>query len=310
MSKIKVGIPRALHYYFFKDLWYGFFRELGIQTITSPETNKEIVRLGVALSVDEACFSSKLYLGHIEWLLDKCDTIFVPRIENSRIREDYCPRLIGVYDLVKHTFPCANLLHADVNYLMRKKESDAFVKIGEQLGFDAETSLKAYKTAVLHAQNIKDNEALRQGAKLNSDKLKVLVVSHSYNTFDAYIGKDILKYFNQNNIEVIFADVACPKVAKAKTRELHGNRIYWKVNSEILGGVELYKERVDGIVLISTFPCGPDSIFNEMIIRTEKNIPILSLMIDELDASAGIITRLESFTDILNARCTNANDKA
>ena len=63
-----------------------------------------------------------------------------------------------------------------------------------------------------------------------------------------------------------------------------------------------YKNKVDGIILLSTFPCGPDSLCNELIVRNIKNIPILTLIIDDINSNTGIITRLESFTDIIKTR--------
>ena len=34
--------------------------------------------------------------------------------------------------------------------------------------------------------------------------------------------------------------------------------------------IEVYKNSVDGILLLTTFPCGPDSLVNEMIISKIK----------------------------------------
>lgn len=76
----------------------------------------------------------------------------------------------------------------------------------------------------------------------------------------------------------------------------------WSYNRHLLGAIELYRDKVDGIVLITTYPCGPDSMCNEMIVRTYKDIPIITLTIDAQDATAGIETRLEAFYDMLNAK--------
>ncbi|MPN06691.1 hypothetical protein SDC9_153947 [bioreactor metagenome] len=51
---------------------------------------------------------------------------------------------------------------------------------------------------------------------------------------------------------------------------------------------------------MSAFPCGPDSMVDEMIIRKFNGIPILNLILDDQDGTAGLETRLESFIDILN----------
>ena len=299
---MKVGIPRALLYYFYEDLWLNFFKNLDVETIVSPATNKEIVKKGVNFSIDEACFSSKIFIGHVEYLLDKCDMIFVPRIENTAIFEEYCARIFGLYDLAKGTFPNANILHAEVNYLYRKRESTAFVRIGEAIGKSKDESLAAYKKALSLAESVKEEKILQQENMLDSADPKILIFSHAYNTYDDYIGKSIVDYFTENDIRVIYADVIDEKAAKAKTKEVYGDRIYWKVSSVLIGGIEKYKDRVDGIVLISTFPCGPDSILNELLIRIIKDKPILSLVIDEQDAGAGLQTRLESFTDIIMAK--------
>lgn len=302
-----VGIPRALLFHVFADLWVNYFKNLGVEVFLSPQTNKEIIKKGVNNSIDEGCYSSKVFIGHVEYLLNKCETnecdmIFVPRIENSAIREEYCARIFGVYDLVKNTFPSAKLLSANVNYLYRKRESDAFVEIGAALGKTKEQSMQAYNNAVLTANKLKEDRIAAQEELLKSDGTKVLIVSHAYNTQDASIGKGIIDFFEKNNIKIAYAEVVDDKEAKTKAKQAYDGRIYWKLSAQIVGGIETYKDLVDGIVLISTFPCGPDSIFNELAIRTIKDKPILSLIIDEQDASAGIETRLESFTDIIMAK--------
>jgi len=277
----------------YADLWQKFFCELGVDFITSPETNREIVKRGIALSVDEGCFSSKIYLGHIDWLAGKCDLVFAPRYESTGIREDMCPRIFGMWDVAKRTFPNVKFLHADINVLQRKREQDAFINIGEQLGFDTQKSLAAYQSAIETFKYLCEENIKNQQARLAKDGLKVLIVGHQYNLYDPYIGQGITKYFLDNGVTPVHANFV--EVEKQK-------RVYWKQNAELLSGVQKYKDRVDGIVLVTTFPCGPDSIFNEMIIRQVKDKPILSLMVDELDATAGLQTRLESFVDILTAK--------
>jgi len=298
-----IGIPRALLYYTYSDLWLNFFKNIGIETIVSPETNKEIAKVGINNSIDEACYSSKIFIGHVEWLIDKCDLIFVPRIENSGIREEYCTRIFGLYDLVVNTFPEAKILNAEVNYLFRKKEIDAFIEIGEQLGRTREESSDAYKQAAELAENIKVERIAEQEKMLaENDGLAMLMVAHNYNAFDAVIGQDITKYFEEKGIKVAYADVISMREAKLKAKNAYSSRVNWRVSAENIGGIQKYGDCVDGLVLISTFPCGPDSLFNELIIRTTKDKPILSLVLDEHDAGAGIQTRLESFIDIIEVK--------
>ncbi len=71
-----------------------------------------------------------------------------------------------------------------------------------------------------------------------------------------------------------------------------------------MGAITKYKNNVNGIIIISAFPCAPDSITNELIIRKIKNKPIITLIQDEETETTGLITRLESFIDIINKENT------
>ena len=81
-----VGLPRAMLYYRYEILWKNFFSYLGLKYIVSEPTNKEMIREGTAVSIDEACLSTKIYMGHIKSLIGKCDYILVPRISNFFIK--------------------------------------------------------------------------------------------------------------------------------------------------------------------------------------------------------------------------------
>ena len=71
-----------------------------------------------------------------------------------------------------------------------------------------------------------------------------------------------------------------------------------------MGAIAKYKNNVNGIIIISAFPCATDSITNELIIRNIKNKPIITIIQDEETETTGLITRLESFIDIINKENT------
>ena len=100
----------------------------------------------------------------------------------------------------------------------------------------------------------------------------------------------------KNNIKIVYADI---NDDKWKDNEL-SSLIYFTYNKELVNALINYKDYVDGVILISMFPCGPDSIVNDLLLRKIKDIPIVNLIIDETSNNAGIITRLESFIDIVN----------
>ena len=66
-------------------------------------------------------------------------------------------------------------------------------------------------------------------------------------------------------------------------------------------GHYLKDNKIDGIITVTAFGCGPDSLMLERVTRKAKefNKPMLCLTIDEHTGEAGFITRLEAFIDML-----------
>ena len=78
---------------------------------------------------------------------------------------------------------------------------------------------------------------------------------------------------------------------------------YWANELELTGTAAYYllNEKVDGIIALSAFGCGPDSLMVDEIAYhcKEAGMPLIHLTIDEHTGEAGFITRLEAFTDML-----------
>jgi predicted nucleotide-binding protein (sugar kinase/HSP70/actin superfamily) len=72
-----VGLPRALLYHKYGELWTSFFDDLGVDTVVSPPSNKAILDRGARLAVDETCLPMKIFLGHVDALTSKADYVLV-----------------------------------------------------------------------------------------------------------------------------------------------------------------------------------------------------------------------------------------
>lgn len=300
-KKIKVGIPRAFLYYRHSVLWKEFFEKLNCNIIISPETNKEIIELGKKYSIDESCLSSKMYMGHVAYLSDKCDYVLVPRICDYGKNNNVCVKFNALYDIAKNLFPTVNILNYNIEKTKLKFEFTGFVKMGLILNKNIFKVIYSYIFAKLKEK--KHNEYLinQQKQVLNNNKIKILIVAHPYNIYDKYIGEPIIRFLKNMNVEIICADLLDRKKAIKYSYQLT-NTLYWTYSKELVGAVNYYKDKVDGIIFITSFPCGPDSLVNELLIRKLKNIPITNILIDELTAEAGLITRLESFIDIIKGK--------
>ncbi len=68
--------------------------------------------------------------------------------------------------------------------------------------------------------------------------------------------------------------------------------------------VEYAKEGFDGVIHLLPFTCMPDTIAKAMLTKVSDHhdIPVLSLVIDELTGKAGVMTRIEAFLDLVKSR--------
>ncbi len=295
----RVGIPRSLFYYYYKDLWIDFFDSLNIPYIISPNTNKNIMSRGETVANDEMCLSLKNYLGHIDYLKDKCDYILVPRISNFKNNNQTCTNFWAIYDIVKNLFN-VNILNYNIDLEKKQTLKKGLFKIGKELNKNNHQIKKAYKYAITkEKKRIKQNHIINQN-KLKSKKKKILIVGHPYNLYDELIGKDIIKYLIKNNIEIIYSDKFDSKITNPLSKKISKD-LYFKYSKDNLGAIAYSEKDINGVIFISSFPCAPDSLANELAMRKIK-LPYLNLVIDNNSSFTGLETRLESFLDMIGGK--------
>lgn len=248
---------------------------------------------------DEMCLSFKIYLGHIDYLKDKCDYILVPRIDNYGRSNQTCTNFLAAFDIINNLFE-TKILDYNINLEGNNNELDGFLRIGKLLNKSRYDVIKAYNKAILDTYKIKQNKIKKNIKALENDGLKVLLVSHSYNTYDAYIGKQITDYLEEMGVTIIYSDMFDDKETNKLAYKL-SDTIYFKYSKDNIGSIKLVQDKIDGIIFLSAFPCGLDSLVNELVMR-KINKPYLNLIMDESYSLTGIKTRIESFVDILEQR--------
>lgn len=293
----KIGIPRSLfYYYYYGDIWKTFFKNLNISYIVSPNTNKEIMDRGIKVASDEMCLALKNYLGHVDYLKDKCNYILVPRICNYKSSDQSCTNFWAAYDIVNNLFDI-NILNYNVDLEKGETLKKGLYKIGKYLGKEKKEIKKAYKKAIYEYYIKRKKEIEINKNKLESKKTKILIVSHSYNTYDSFIGNDIIKYLTKEDVKIIYSDKFDKKITSKLSKRLTKS-LYFKYSKESIGSIVYALDKIDGIIFLSSFPCAPDSLVNELVMRKIKK-PHINLIIDGNETFTGIETRLESFLDVL-----------
>lgn len=315
---MKIGIPRGLGIYEYSMLFKEFFKQLNIEVAMSDKSNSEILKEGIEYSLQESCLASKIFMGHVANLVkrknkEKIDYIFVPRLCTFENNQTICVKFYAIYDICKNVFD-ANFITLNIDYEKNKTELSSFICLGKKLGKTIPEIIRAYFIAKNLQKENNKNKYLDQVSLINkkSGKLKVLLVSHPYILYDDILGEKIIKILEKENVEIFFANINKfnmdnPKILKkvrTNTEEKKytqiSNTIFWKASKNLLNGICSNLKNIDGIIYLSVFPCGTDSLVNELALRKITNIPSLNLILDEQDSQVGINTRIESFLDIIN----------
>ena len=304
-----VGMPRALLYYRYHTMWSTFFKELGRDVIVSKPSDRGVLEAGARLSIDECCLASKLYMGHVAELVGQCDAIFVPSVDNLGHHLGFCTKFQALPDLVANTFynEPMRILSCEIDVTDTKiPEETAFLTLAQDLGCSKKEGKRAYAKAV-QAQEEHDEEqarhqkkALKRASKAKGDDapLRILVAAHPYVAHDPFVGEPLTDMLEELGALPLFADRFDHAEARQKSEDFT-DTCPWVINREIIGAILSLYDQIDGIVLVSAFPCGPDSMTNDALVRCIKGKPILSLTIDAQSGTAGLETRVESFVDIL-----------
>ncbi|MDD7204349.1 MAG: acyl-CoA dehydratase activase-related protein [Coriobacteriaceae bacterium] len=312
----RIGIPRALLYHRYGVLWETFFEKLGIEVVLSRPTDRAIVERGELLSNDECCLASKVYIGHVASLIEDegCEAIFTPAVANFGKLERFCTKFQALPDLTANTFRGqARFISCMVEEMIAKTDlAGAFAELAARFGAGkkhakkiaqaaCEAQLQADRTRA-RAQD-KVLKELRKGAGENGSPLSILLVAHPYVAYDSYIGGAVTTAIEASGARLLLACESDHDKCYEASKDFSAT-MPWRINRELIGAILRTRASISGIVLLSAFPCGPDSMTNDAVMRCISGIPILNLTVDSQSGTAGLETRIESFVDILRYQQT------
>jgi predicted nucleotide-binding protein (sugar kinase/HSP70/actin superfamily) len=139
-------------------------------------------------------------------------------------------------------------------------------------------------------------------AQKTSKPISVALISHGYNIYDERACMKIFDKLEDMDVKVFTSLQLTPEQMEEGVASL-GQKLYWANEHEMTGtaGHYLKDNKIDGLITLNAFGCGPDSLMIERVMRKAKEAgkPMLCLTIDEHTGEAGFITRLEAFIDML-----------
>lgn len=297
--KIRIGIPRGLLYYYHGRVWEDFLCKLGAEVIISGETSKKTLQYGSAL--DEVCLPVKAYFGHAYEVSHDVDYLFVPRIVSAAKGQYTCPEMIGLPDMLRSNISnLPKLIEITVNLRNDWRNLyHAVTTVGKILNVGIAASLYAWY------QSWRSRQQQTCLPIANSKNLSIGLIGHPYIIYDRQISMNVLDKLSKLGINVVTPDMVDADQAKNSAACLD-KKIFWCYCSHLVGAAFALMQpaQVDGVILMTSFSCGPDSLIGEIIKGRAQalNIPFMLLTIDEHMAEAGFITRLEAFIDMLGRR--------
>lgn len=324
----RLGIPRALLYYQYYPMWRTFFTELGAEVVVSTPTTQAMLGEGSARVVADTCLPVKIFLGHVLALVGKCDFIFIPAIRSVKRNIYNCAKFLGLPDMTRAVIPeCPPILDTEIDINRGKlRLYQAIYQLGQhfswnplrvrQAGRDAWQAHLDYRELMAHHQltpveaiarisGTPDASPQASPDQATSSRATIALIGHPYLLYDSYINHQLIKRLKQGNNRVLTPEMLTPRELAAATSRMVG-KAYWTYEEEVIGAGGHYRQSgADGVIGLMAFGCGPDSLMMDMVRREtagKKTTSFLNLTLDEHTAEAGLLTRLEAFTDMIYRR--------
>jgi predicted nucleotide-binding protein (sugar kinase/HSP70/actin superfamily) len=243
----------------------------------------------------------------------------------SEVKEAYfCPKFLSLPDVIKIMPNIPKILNFEVN-VKEFPISTSAIELGKELGKNQSKALDAYRTAIKYFKEYHD--FLRAGApvihalrlaqrnlpftlpkKKSENSIKFLLLGHGYNLFDTFINLDFQKKLNDQGVDVITIENLPESIFKEPVIVNKKLRNYWRHEEEIMQAIRYFLTRgrneIDGVIFLISFACGPDSLISELIMRDMKvvGLPFLEIIMDEHSGEAGLLTRVESFVEMVHRK--------
>ncbi len=309
---VTVGMPDGLMSFEHRRIWEKFFAALGVKTLSSGKTTNDIIRYGVSLCSNETCLPVKVFAGHAASLCGRADCIFVPRCMSVCKGEKSCPKLCGLPDVVRLSLKNkAPVTGVTVDLDKSVKESGKSLSaLSETIGRNKHSVESAFlRIAVpgLAAEN--SPNAFIPEFNRARERPVIAVLGHPYMIFDELLSMGLIKKLTSAGYRVLTPYDIKRSVRRANACPFAG-RSFYETGLDILGAFNVFRKMdiVAGMVYLTPFACGVDSIAAEFVergIREEPRKPFLKLTVDEHSGESGFDTRLEAFLDMLPAGSLN-----
>lgn len=303
-----IGMQRALYGHQTAILWAHFFDRLGFRLVLTPPTCPIISKKGIEKAVDGACYPVKVSHGHIEKLIGKTRYLFIPSLITMPTPKPseigyYCPMVQSNSYMVRSALAVerTSILNPVIHlkFAPETLATELFEQMGRRLGFTRGLIMRALSYA-LDKQREFILDMYQRGRTIlenhNRHEAMIVVSGRPYNLYDERLnlrlGQNLAK-IGLMAIPMDFIDVSAVDLSDFPS-------IYWGLGAQILRTAKMVKENPNYFGLhLTNFGCGADSFLEHFYKFIMRDKAYLILELDEHSATAGVMTRLEAYKNVI-----------
>ncbi|MGW8267394.1 MAG: acyl-CoA dehydratase activase-related protein, partial [Longimicrobiales bacterium] len=307
--EITIGIPAALHLYEDLPLWQRFFQRLGFRTVTS-EKYQDGVKEGRLLAGAELCAPLTALHGHVRYLLNRSDRVFLPFYMEMKTPEKTNRRQFCYYTQYAPILGARmgegqdeeRILTPLVHYLYHNliTKAELFRVLGASIpdGPSFFEVSSAYDEALRFKEEgqarLKNEYRRRSGG---SDDFHVVLLGRPYTVLSEWMNKRIPEVLASMGLRVFYQDMLSYGADDVASVQPLLEELHWHYAARIVEAAEITARTPDAYpVLVTSFKCSPDSFvidyFRQILEAHDK--PYLILQLDEHDSRLGYETRIEA----------------
>lgn len=305
---MKVGLLNCLLHYPLGPFWEAFFRELKFEVVVSPELSRDDFSRTRQRFTGDICLPVESVAGHMEWMKGRVDFVFIPKLLDRRGDLYICPVCAGLPSVIRHVFAEGPEIRSFPLTPFSEPGPEAIrslVPLGcSSAGIQCAHAVARERYAALEAgwrADIPGGNPDATGVPLRT----ILVLGMPYVLGDPLTNGNLLGMLRQRGCGVIVPLNLAPQ---SMVRRVHvaGYPLYWSFAGMSVHALEvaLKERRPDGVLYLSSFACGVDSVvvpIVQAVCRRCEDVPCLTVTVDEHASAAHVEVRVEAFLDCVDA---------
>ncbi len=303
-----IGIPLALHSVEWGVFWAHFFSELGFPVLLSPRTTNKLAFLGVESVVSEVCFPVKVFHGHVRYLMDRAEYLFLPNAVNTPVPQEdetgyFCPLVQSSQFMSRSALNIADsrIIRPSL-YLKESPENQvfAFEKAFPPALRPKRGDIERALFKALSRQAEFRRQLIEAGKKIieSSDPAEPvwIVTGRPYNLHDERLNLQLGKQLAKLGIKAVPMDMI-----DSDSEDMSDFKsMFWGLGARIIRTAKMILRTPNWYgVHLTNFSCGADSFIEHFYRHVLADKPSLILELDEHSAVAGLLTRVEAYRNVV-----------